>query len=43
VSRLYQADRRARESFLAGIEARQRLYDFPPQVVIETTAACNLK
>jgi radical SAM protein with 4Fe4S-binding SPASM domain len=43
VSRLYQADRRARESFLAGIEARQCLYDFPPQVVIETTAACNLK
>ena len=42
VSPIYKGDRAAKASFLAGLESAQRLQDFPPQVVIETTAACNL-
>jgi radical SAM protein with 4Fe4S-binding SPASM domain len=32
----------ARNAFLQSLEARQQDVTFPPQVVIETTAACNL-
>lgn len=39
---LYKADAKTKSTFLAGVEARLRPYAFPPQVIIETTAACNL-
>lgn len=42
MSPIYKGDAAAKAAFLAGVESRQRLHDFPPQVVIETTAACNL-
>ena len=42
MSPLSKADAATKASFLAEIESRQRLHEFPPQVVIETTAACNL-
>lgn len=42
MSPIYKGDSAEKAAFLAGIEARQRLHDFPPQVIIETTAACNL-
>lgn len=43
MSPLYKGDRSAKAAFLARLESRQRIHDFPPQVVIETTAACNLR
>jgi radical SAM protein with 4Fe4S-binding SPASM domain len=42
MSPIYKSDPAAKSAFLAGVGARQTLSDFPPQVVIETTAACNL-
>ncbi len=42
MSPLYKGDMADKEVFLRGLEARQHLHDFPPQVIIETTAACNL-
>ena len=43
MSRVYKSSRAARAAFLAGVESAQRLQDFPPQVILETTAACNLR
>lgn len=40
---LYNSDPQAKAAFLARVESAQRLHDFPPQVIIETTAGCNLK
>lgn len=40
---IYKGDAAAKTAFLARLESDQRVHDFPPQVVIETTAACNLK
>lgn len=42
MSPLYKASRDDKNAFLKTIESRLRYSDFPPQVVIETTAACNL-
>ena len=42
MSPIYKRDSSDKEVFLRGLEARQHLHDFPPQVIIETTAACNL-
>lgn len=42
MSPIYKGDPAGKAAFLSGIEARQQLHDFPPQVIIETTAACNL-
>ncbi len=38
----YKTDQATKEAFLRSIEAKQEHHPFPPQVVIETTAACNL-
>ena len=43
MSPLYRGDRAAKVRFLAVLESKQQLHDFPPQVVLETTAACNLR
>lgn len=43
MSPLYQRDRLSKATFLARLESGQQLHDFPPQIVIETTAACNLR
>lgn len=40
---LYNSDPQAKAAFLARVESAQQLHDFPPQVIIETTAGCNLK
>jgi radical SAM protein with 4Fe4S-binding SPASM domain len=40
---LFKADPLAKAAFLARVESAQRLHDFPPQVIVETTAGCNLK
>jgi radical SAM protein with 4Fe4S-binding SPASM domain len=42
MSGLYRVDRAEKEAFLRKLESRQEVHEFPPQVVIETTAACNL-
>ena len=42
MSPLYKTSRDDKHAFLEAIESRLRYSDFPPQVVIETTAACNL-
>jgi radical SAM protein with 4Fe4S-binding SPASM domain len=42
MSPIYKGTASEKESFLRELEARQHLHDFPPQVIIETTAACNL-
>lgn len=42
MSPIYKGDREAKAAFLVGVESRQAIHAFPPQVVIETTAACNL-
>lgn len=42
MSPIYKGDHTAKLAFLADLESRQHLHEFPPQVVIETTAACNL-
>ena len=43
MSPIYKGDGQAKAAFLESLESRLRLEDFPPQVVIETTAACNLR
>lgn len=43
MSPIYKGDRAAKTAFLAELESAQQLKDFPPQVIIETTAACNLR
>ena len=40
---VYKGDPSAKAAFLARVEAAQKLHDFPPQVIIETTAGCNLR
>ena len=42
MSPIYKGDSSDKEAFLRELEARQHRHDFPPQVIIETTAACNL-
>lgn len=39
---LYKSDRVSKLTFLQTVESSLHVYEFPPQVVIETTAACNL-
>lgn len=43
MSPIYKGDPSAKSAFLDRVESVQRIHDFPPQVVIETTAACNLR
>lgn len=38
----YKIDANAKLAFLQGVESRLQPMPFPPQVIIETTAACNL-
>ncbi len=42
MSPIYKGDSSDKRAFLLTLEARQHLHEFPPQVIIETTAACNL-
>lgn len=42
MSPLYKRGAEAKAAFLADLELRQVLHKFPPQVIIETTAGCNL-
>ena len=42
MSPIYKGDSSDKAGFLRELEARQHLHDFPPQIIIETTAACNL-
>jgi radical SAM protein with 4Fe4S-binding SPASM domain len=43
MSPIYKGDSEAKSAFLSRVESSQRLHGFPPQVVIESTAACNLR
>lgn len=43
MSRLYGADASTRLAFLRRLESQLASSPFPPQVIIETTAACNLQ
>ncbi len=42
MNKTYKVDKAAKESHLLEVEQKQDHHSFPPQVVIETTAACNL-
>lgn len=43
MSPVYKRGGSTKAIFLARLESEQQLHGFPPQVVIETTAACNLR
>lgn len=43
MSRLYRADPETKLAFLRHVESHLTPAAFPPQVIIETTAACNLR